>query len=74
MVGFAYVAKRQQTADVAKKQHFFVLSKNILIFLAICYFLRHNSHNFFSLKRLNRIQNLMLQMKGREIECVFITH
>ena len=74
MVGFACIAKRQLIADVAKKQHFFVLSKNILIFLAICYFLRHNSRNLLSLKRLGRIQNLMLQMKGREVECVFITH
>ncbi len=74
MVGFACVATRQQTGEVAKKQHFFALHKNILIFLAICYFLRHNSHNFLSLERLIRIQNLMLQMKGREIECVFITH
>ena len=52
MVGFAYVAKRQQTGDVAKKQHFFALHKNILIFLAICYFLRHNSHNLLMFKEV----------------------
>jgi hypothetical protein len=57
MVGFTYVAKRQQIGDVAKKQHFFALHKNILIFLAICRGVRHNSHCLFDLERLNRIQN-----------------
>ena len=57
MVGFACVTKRQQTGDVAKKQHLSALHKNILIFLAICRCVRHNSYSFFDLKRLNRIQN-----------------
>jgi len=60
MVGFACVTKRQQTGDVAKKQHFFALHKNILIFLAICRCVRHYSHSLFDLERVNRMTKLML--------------